>query len=71
MQTDLSSESSADDFRYAEQEWLAENKAKFPGEWLALQGSALVSHGKDIREVLADARRLGVQQSLMVFADPS
>lgn len=49
----------------AEQEWLSAHGAEYIGEWLALQGNVLLSHGPKAREVRDEARRKGVELPLM------
>ncbi len=52
--------------RKAEQEWLLAHGAEYWGEWLALQGDRLVSHGTSAIDVRDDARRQGVLDPLLV-----
>jgi predicted DNA-binding antitoxin AbrB/MazE fold protein len=51
--------------RQAEQNWLEANAHRYPGEWLALQGYDLISHGKTARSVREEARRQGIERPLM------
>lgn len=43
------------------QKWLAENRSRYAGEWIALDGDRLISHGRDGRKVLAEAKASGVK----------
>ncbi len=52
--------------RIAEQEWLHLNSAEYIGQWVALDGDTLVSHGAKALEVRDEARRKGVERPLMV-----
>ncbi len=52
--------------RRAEQEWIAAHGDEYPGEWVALEGEALLSHGADAFAVRDEARGKGVQHPLMV-----
>ena len=52
--------------RRAEQEWIAAHGGDYPGEWVALEGEALLSHGADAFVVRDEARGKGVQHPLMV-----
>ena len=59
-------EAQADSSRAAEQEWIRLHGADFCGEWVALQGSELISHGAKARAVRDEARAKGVASPLMV-----
>jgi predicted DNA-binding antitoxin AbrB/MazE fold protein len=52
--------------RYAEQEWLAAHELEYAGQWVALDGDALLSHGSDAHAVRDEARRKGVHLPLLV-----
>ena len=41
--------------------WLAENRRKYLGEWVALDGDRLISHDKDGRKVIAEAKASGIK----------
>ncbi|MDQ3256681.1 MAG: DUF5678 domain-containing protein [Acidobacteriota bacterium] len=40
-----------------EQRWLVEHQAEYAGQWVALLGDSLLTHGTDARQVYAEARR--------------
>src|SRR6185503_16307703 len=40
--------------------WLAEHQREYAGEWVALDGDRLITHGKNAKEVFAIARASGV-----------
>lgn len=52
--------------RKAEMEWLDENKHLYLGQWVALHGSTLMSHGSDARTVRDQARQKGVFRPFLV-----
>jgi hypothetical protein len=47
--------------RIREREWLKEHRSEYAGQYVALDGNNLVSHGTDGRKVYADARQAGVE----------
>jgi predicted DNA-binding antitoxin AbrB/MazE fold protein len=51
--------------RYAEMAWLAAHEREYAGQWLALDGDTLLSHGSDAHAVREEARRRGVDRPLM------
>ncbi len=52
--------------RKDEMEWLGAHPNDYRGEWVALDGGTLVSHGADVRSVRDEARRKGVLRPLLV-----
>src|SRR5258708_33487958 len=52
--------------RQAEQEWLSAHGHEYLGQWVALQGDVLLSHGPSARAVRDEARRKGIQRPLVV-----
>ena len=67
-QLETPSESHTEPVRHRQREyaWLKEHRHEYPGEYLALDGDRLVSHGTNGRGVLDEARRAGVPLPLMV-----
>jgi hypothetical protein len=59
----------ADRHRYEEQAWLRLHEREFASQWVALQGSEILSHGPHARAVLDSARAKGVQRPLLVHID--
>ncbi len=55
--------------REMEMQWLRENEALYAGQWLALDGARLLSHGADPHQVRAEARAQGVESPFVVFAE--
>jgi predicted DNA-binding antitoxin AbrB/MazE fold protein len=52
--------------RQAEQEWLSAHGHEYLGQWVALQGDALLSHGSRARAVRDEARQKGIPFPLLV-----
>ena len=52
--------------RKAEMEWLRQHEHLYPGQWVALHGSTLLSHGSDARAVRDQARQKGIMHPLLV-----
>jgi predicted DNA-binding antitoxin AbrB/MazE fold protein len=52
--------------RVVEREWLSIHRGEYRGQWVALQGSVLLSHGPRAQAVLDEARRKGVLRPLLV-----
>ena len=50
----------------AEQRWLREQGQAFAGEWVALDGNRLLSHGLNARTVYDEARAAGVAAPFFV-----
>lgn len=51
--------------RYEEMAWIQEHREQFRGQYVALEGKQLISHGTNLKEVLASARSLGFPQPLI------
>lgn len=58
--------SSPDPERRREQRWLCEHAKDYDGQWVALNGDCLLSHGTDGRVILSEARRAGVAVPFVV-----
>jgi predicted DNA-binding antitoxin AbrB/MazE fold protein len=52
--------------RSEELEWLRLHEIGYRGQWVALQGSELISHGSKARTEREEARRKGYPRTLMV-----
>ena len=52
--------------RKAGLEWLNQHEHLYLGQWVALHGSTLLSHGSDARAVRDEARQKGVMHPLLV-----
>lgn len=52
-----------------EMRWLAEHGHEYAGQWVALDGGRLLSHGENARDVYDAARRSGVNLPLVVRVD--
>ena len=55
--------------REREMRWLSEHEAEYAGQWLALDGDCLLSHGADPHQVRAEARAQGVASPFVVIAE--
>jgi hypothetical protein len=53
-----------------EDQWLAANRQNYLGQWVALDGGRLLSHGLDGEQVHRDARLSGVELPLVLYLDP-
>lgn len=60
-----------DTYRIREMEWLSKHRHEYPGEYVALDGDRLVSHGTDGREVYRQARAAGVKVPFMAHIEPA
>jgi len=54
-----------------EMQWLVEHRHEYAGQWVALDGDKLLSHGADAHEVFEAARRTGVKLPLFVHIEPA
>lgn len=57
--------------RAREMRWLKEHRQQYVGQWGALDGDKLVSHGVDARAVYEAARQAGVAVSFVAHVDPA
>lgn len=55
--------------RSLEMKWIVEHRKEYSGQWVALDGDRLLSHGKDAREVFAIARNSGVEAPFFVHLE--
>lgn len=51
---------------FPEQKWLIAHQDEYAGQWVALEGHTLLSHGLDAFAVRDEARRKGIERPLMV-----
>jgi hypothetical protein len=54
--------------RSKEFEWLAQHQDQYAGQWVALDGSRLISHGLVLKEVMAEVENAGIKDALVVRA---
>ncbi len=47
--------------RRCEMQWIEEHRDEYAGQYVALDGDRLISHGPDGRHVLAEARKAGMK----------
>jgi hypothetical protein len=55
----------------AERQWLKEHCDEYAGQWVALKGDQLISHGKDHLAVYQAAKAAGHSDALMELVEPS
>ena len=65
-----SAAATSDAERRREQKWLSEHAEEYAGQWVALDGDHLLSHGTDGRVVLSDACRAGISVPFVVRVEP-
>jgi len=53
-----------------ERQWLKERRHEYIGQWVALDGDRLISHGTNAREVSEAARKAGVTTPFFAHIDP-
>ena len=53
-----------------ELQWLKEHRDEYVGQWVALAGDRLISHGANAREVADAARGAGVAVPFLTQVDP-
>ncbi len=53
-----------------EKQWLKEHRHEYVGQWIALDGDRLISHGTNAREVSEAAREAGVVTPYFAHIDP-
>jgi predicted DNA-binding antitoxin AbrB/MazE fold protein len=51
--------------RKEEQEWLEAHQHEYKGQWVALQGNALISYGSRAQAVLDEAHQKGIERPLL------
>jgi hypothetical protein len=59
--------------REREMRWFADeqNRAKYGGQWVALDGEQLLSHRETLRQVYAEAKAKGVESPFTGYVDLS
>ncbi len=55
-----------DDVKRRQLEWLKNNREKYAGQYIALDGDCLVGHGATIREANEQAKQKGVKNAFLV-----
>jgi Family of unknown function (DUF5678) len=53
-----------------ERQWLKERRHEYIGQWVALDGDRLISHGTNAREVSEAARKASVKVPFVAHIDP-
>jgi hypothetical protein len=57
------------DDRSEEFQWLAQNSARFKGEWVALRGKRLLAHNIDYSKVSQEVKNLGIGGAMYMFIE--
>jgi Family of unknown function (DUF5678) len=52
-----------------EQRWLSEHQREYVGQWVALDGDRLLSHGEDLNRVFDEAQAQGVNTPFTAFIE--
>ena len=52
--------------RTLENEWVRQHRARYEGQWVALDGNQLLAHGLKLKEVAEAAQKQGVTDALFV-----
>ncbi|MFN7930190.1 MAG: DUF5678 domain-containing protein [Blastocatellia bacterium] len=47
-------------------QWIAEHRAEYLGQWVALEGDQLISHSLDAKQVYAAAKAVGIRSPFIV-----
>lgn len=54
---------------WPEQEWLRKHRTEYRGQWVALDGSQLISHGYDGKRVFLEAKAAGVRSPFLAHIE--
>ncbi len=57
--------------RSQENEWLAKHQNQYAGQWVALDGDNLISHGLVLKDVMLAVEKAGINDALVVRAESS
>jgi Family of unknown function (DUF5678) len=52
-----------------EMRWLAEHREEYAGQWVALKGGRLLSHGMNAKAVYQAARESGIELPIVVLVE--
>jgi len=66
---DSSDKNASFTWRERELRWLRDHEAEYVGQWVALDGHCLISHGPDARMVYEHARSAGVAVPFLVYVE--
>jgi hypothetical protein len=56
--------------RDREMRWLAENRTKYIGQWVVVEGDRLIASGPNSREVFQAAKQAGIEVPFLVQVEP-
>jgi hypothetical protein len=57
--------------RVAESNWIERNRQTFVGQWVAIQGEALIAQGTNARDVYLSTLQAGIQCPYIVHMTPN
>ncbi len=55
--------------RSAENEWLKENREKYVGRWIGLEGNHLFATSHRAKDVYAEAKKLKIDRPLVIYLE--
>lgn len=50
-------------------QWLEKHRNQYANQWVVLQAGQLISHGQSSRDVLAQARELGIKIPFIIYVE--
>jgi len=56
--------------RDREVRWLAENRTRYVGQWVVVEGDRLIANGTNSREVFQAAKQAGIEVPFLVQVEP-
>ena len=66
LDRDLQAQQPAYNPRTSEMRWIEEHRDEYTGQWVVVEGDALIAHGTNAREVFAAARAAGISAPFLV-----
>jgi hypothetical protein len=56
--------------RDRERQWLAENRTRYVGQWVVIEGDRLIASGPNSRDVFQAAKQAGIQVPFLIQVEP-
>jgi hypothetical protein len=56
--------------RAREQQWIADHRDEYLGQWVVVEGDSLIVHGQDARTVYDAARASGIEVPFLIHLQP-
>jgi hypothetical protein len=69
VRQEINGESETESFREREMRWISEHRDEYIGQWVALDGDRLLSHGEDLNKVFDKAQAQGVNAPFTAFIE--